>query len=328
MTVVAAEAAETAWADAAVQTTDPDADVGFWSMSAASAEQVRAQIRTVLDRAWEFIALAYKGRAFIALGYPNWDAYVDARFGDLRIAVPREHRAQVVAELAGVRMSCRAIAKVLGVGVATVHRELTRSFPAGPSDPAAGGSNVGVIGRDGKEYPRTRRHELPESPCSTCGEHHPERTGDCPWDLFAQGLTPHPHGAPVPEPSAGDETTYRTAQQTDARIGGHQRTSAATPVEPPSNAGLAEKAVRIDGLEALTGLIGQLEAVLEEVSGLGDVVRAIEQTVADLVAEHRDLAVQARMIRRLRDVLGVEAARWPSLVVRLGLVADALRPSS
>ena len=47
MTVVAAEAAETAWADAAVQTTDPDADVGFWSMSAASAEQVRAQIRTV-----------------------------------------------------------------------------------------------------------------------------------------------------------------------------------------------------------------------------------------------------------------------------------------
>ena len=44
---------------------------------------------------------------------------MDARFGDLRIAVPREHRAQVVAELAGVRMSCRAIAKVLGVGVAT-----------------------------------------------------------------------------------------------------------------------------------------------------------------------------------------------------------------
>ena len=67
---------------------DPDVDVGFWSMSPASAEQVTVQIRTVLDRAWEFIALAYKGRAFIALGYPNWDAYVDARFGDLRIAVP------------------------------------------------------------------------------------------------------------------------------------------------------------------------------------------------------------------------------------------------
>jgi hypothetical protein len=110
MTVIAAEAAEMDWVDATVDAVDPDADVGFWSMSPASAEQVTVQIRTVLDRAWEFIALAYKGRAFIALGYANWDAYVDARFSDLRIAVPREHRAQVVAALAGVRMSCRAIA--------------------------------------------------------------------------------------------------------------------------------------------------------------------------------------------------------------------------
>ena len=137
MTVVAAEAAGIDWVDGPVADLDPDADVGFWSMSPASAEQVTVQIRTVLDRAWEFIALAYKGRAFIALGYPNWDAYVDARFGDLRIAVPREHRTQVVAELAGVRMSCRAIAKVLGVGVATVHRELTRSSPSDASGTTA-----------------------------------------------------------------------------------------------------------------------------------------------------------------------------------------------
>ena len=154
---------------------DPDADVGFLSMSPASAEQVTVQIRTVLDRAWEFIALAYKGRAFVALGYPNWDAYVDARFGDLRIAVPREHRTQVVAELAGVRMSCRAIAKVLGVGVATVHRELTRSSPSGPSGTPASDAHDVVVGRDGKEYPRTRRTDPPVvMPCSTCGEHHPE----------------------------------------------------------------------------------------------------------------------------------------------------------
>jgi len=67
---------------------DPEADVGFFTMSPASAEQVIVQIRNVLDRAWEFIALAYKGRAFLALGYPSWDEYLDARFGDLRLAVP------------------------------------------------------------------------------------------------------------------------------------------------------------------------------------------------------------------------------------------------
>jgi hypothetical protein len=152
MTVVATDAAETAWVETRMDGLDPDTDVGFWSMSPASAEQVTVQIRTVLDRAWEFIALAYKGRAFIALGYPNWDAYVDARFGDLRIAVPREHRAQVVAELAGVRMSCRAIAKVLGVGVATVHRELTRSSPSDASGTANNDARDVVVGRDGKEY--------------------------------------------------------------------------------------------------------------------------------------------------------------------------------
>jgi len=162
MTVVAADAADIDWVDGPVAGLDPDSDVGFWCMSPASAEQVTVQIRTVLDRAWEFIALAYKGRAFIALGYPNWDAYVDARFGDLRVTVPREHRAQVVAELAGVRMSCRAIAKALGVGVATVHRELSRTSLGDPS-PIADGDGVGVvIGRDGKEYP-------PHTPDRTTG---------------------------------------------------------------------------------------------------------------------------------------------------------------
>ena len=71
MTVVAAQTVEIARVYAAVDEVDPDADAGFWSMSPASAEQVTAQIRTVLDRAWEFIALAHKGRAFIALGLPE-----------------------------------------------------------------------------------------------------------------------------------------------------------------------------------------------------------------------------------------------------------------
>jgi len=95
---------------------DLEADVGFFSMSPASAEQVTVQIRTVLDRAWEFIALAYKEKAFLALGYASWDEYVDARFGDLRLAVPREHRTQVVAtsRCADVRPGDRQAARCWG----------------------------------------------------------------------------------------------------------------------------------------------------------------------------------------------------------------------
>src|SRR5664280_1170060 len=223
MTVVAAAAADIARVNSGTDGLALDADVGFWSMSPASAEQVTVQIRTVLDRAWEFIALAYKGRAFIVLGYPNWDAYVDARFGDLRIAVPREHRAQVVAELAGVRMSCRAIAKMLGVGVATVHRELTRSFPTGPSGSPASDAHDVVVGRDGKEYPRTRRTDPPVvMPCSTCGENHPQSSGDCPWDLSAQGLAPHPHGELMPDLSPAEEATYGMPHRPDPGAACHR----------------------------------------------------------------------------------------------------------
>ena len=89
MTLTAEVVADLHAADGALADMDPDSDVGFFSMSPASAEQVTVQIRTVLDRGWQYIALAYKGRAFVALGYPTWDAYVDARFGDFRIAVPR-----------------------------------------------------------------------------------------------------------------------------------------------------------------------------------------------------------------------------------------------
>jgi hypothetical protein len=87
MTLTTEVVADLHAADGALADLDADSDVGFFSMSSASAEQVTVQIRTVLDRGWQYIALAYTGRAFVALGYPTWDAYVDARFGDFRIAV-------------------------------------------------------------------------------------------------------------------------------------------------------------------------------------------------------------------------------------------------
>ena len=67
----------------------------FFEMSPASAEQVTMQIRSMMERAWEYIAIAYQGRAHIALGYASWDEYVDDRLGDLRLTVPREQRGAV-----------------------------------------------------------------------------------------------------------------------------------------------------------------------------------------------------------------------------------------
>jgi hypothetical protein len=328
MTLVAAEGAEMDWVDKPVAGMDPDADVGFWSMSPASAEQVTVQIRTVLDRAWEFIALAYKGRAFIALRYANWDAYVDARFGDLRIVVPREHRAQVVAELVAVRMSCRAIAKVLGVGVATVHRELTRNSLRDPPASSESDGSALVIGRDGKEYPRNRRTDPPATgPCSTCGEHHPAQTGGCPWDLFAQGRGPHPLGEVGPPPSSAEEATYGLPHPYKLPVDTGNREAVDTAqVEAASDAERAENAARSSRLGDLTQVVGQLEAVLEKVSGLGDLVHALEDVDAQLPPGCRDVALHSR-VRGLGDDLAVAADQCAALAVRLGRVADTLGSS-
>ena len=66
-----------------------DEDSAVFELSPASAEQVTQQIRTMVERTWEYIAIAYQGRAYAALGYRSWDEYVDDRLGDLRLTVPR-----------------------------------------------------------------------------------------------------------------------------------------------------------------------------------------------------------------------------------------------
>ena len=59
MTLTAQVVADLHAADGALADMDPDSDVGFFSMSPASAEQGTLRIRTVLDRGWQYIALAY-----------------------------------------------------------------------------------------------------------------------------------------------------------------------------------------------------------------------------------------------------------------------------
>lgn len=90
---------------------DVDAEAGVFRMSPASAEQVTLQIRSMMERAWEYIAIAYQGRAHIALDYSTWDEYVDDRFSDLRLTVPREERGAVVQSLSRAQMSLRATPK-------------------------------------------------------------------------------------------------------------------------------------------------------------------------------------------------------------------------
>ena len=319
MTVTLAPSTVDSGCDDVVVGLDPEADVGFFSMSPASAEQVTVQIRTVLDRAWEFIALAYKGRAFLALGYTSWDEYVDARLGDLRLAVPREHRTQVVATLAGARMSVRAIAKLLGVGVATVHRELVRSAGV-PIGTAQLPDCSSTMGRDGKSYPRNPRAT---SACPTCGEVHPDRTADCPWDLFAQGLGPHPGGGALPVALGEWEVNSTPADPAVSKTGRRMTRSVRHPVS--GGPGVPQEENDGGGSEAVVDdLLGRLEGLVQGVSDFVGLVTLFETLSTVEVSSTGDRAAVAARIRELTSGVRDGIAHWPSLVDRLERVATAL----
>ncbi|ACV78334.1 hypothetical protein [Nakamurella multipartita] len=268
---------------------DDDADIG--ELSSAGAEQVTVQIRTMVERAWEYIAIAYQGRAYLALGYRTWDEYVDDRLGDLRLTVPREERAEAVATMSNARMSVRAIAKVLGVGIGTVHRGLAGKSAAPDVDD---GSTI--QGRDGKTYRRRMKGGAVQE-CSICGEFHPESPDECPWDLFAQGLGPRPGTAlhAVDDPAEHISPTP-----------GRQHDDAPRDVEPPAVAipaaveAAVVRALRIlDELDDLTQLVDDIESV----SGAATLKPDAMAVIASATELAERLRLQIDALARARDRL-------------------------
>lgn len=277
---------------------DVDSDAGFFDMSPAGAEQVTLQIRSMMERAWEYIAIAYQGRAHIALGYESWDEYVDDRLGDLRLTVPREERGAVVQSLSRAQMSLRAIAKVLGVDVATVHRALGAT-----DDPAGGQYSVPIRGRDGKKYPR-RRPQQAVAACTICGEVHDEAPDECPWDLFAQGVGPRPdrqHAHPVvPVSPAGPvERTALPVQSGETEDAN---------VEMPPAKPISHDAPSSTIIDSVTLAV----CVVDELDSLPHLIDQIE--VAGALADETELA---NGIRELIEHLQVQLASMVSLIDRL-----------
>ena len=106
------------------------------------------------------VGRAYRGRAWLALGYAGWDEYCANEFSQARLWVTLEERHERVSALSQAGLSQRAISAVLGIGKGTVVRELSTA-PSGPVDsptPDASGVLVAprVEGIDGRTRPALR----------------------------------------------------------------------------------------------------------------------------------------------------------------------------
>lgn len=89
--------------------------------------------REALDKLPRLIDEAKELCADEVLGYPSWTAYLADVFGTEPLRLPRDRRQEIVAYLSGEGMSTRAIAPIVGVGVGTIHRDLS-TVPNGTVD--------------------------------------------------------------------------------------------------------------------------------------------------------------------------------------------------
>lgn len=106
------------------------------------------------------IATAYLGRAWVALGYGDWDALCEAEFDGARLRIPREQRVEQVQSLRSAGLSTRAIGSALGVSPQTVSNDLDRLSTSGQSVPES------VTSLDGRTRPASQPQRPEPSPPS------------------------------------------------------------------------------------------------------------------------------------------------------------------
>lgn len=94
------------------------------TLDRAGAQELTDRIRASARLTAELLVEAYTGRAWAALGYSSWTAYVRAELNADQIKLPRIQREMLARAMAEAGASAREIAPTLGVGHATISRDL------------------------------------------------------------------------------------------------------------------------------------------------------------------------------------------------------------
>lgn len=100
------------------------------------------------------IEMAYMGRIWLAMSYNSWSEWCEGELGGFKLPAPK--RREVVAKLADVGMSNRAIADVVGVSLDTANRDVKAGERFRSPDRK-------VIGQDGKAYAPSKPKLTPKN---------------------------------------------------------------------------------------------------------------------------------------------------------------------
>lgn len=132
-------------------------DPGSDDLTAEQARALTDRIRQTLTVSHDLITAAYKGRAWVALGYETWDGYCQGEFSEARmIRLDREQRREIVAEMRQAGMTNRAIGSAIGISDRQVGTDVEVLRHGGRfTEPAM------VTRSDGTPYPTEPRRKDP-----------------------------------------------------------------------------------------------------------------------------------------------------------------------
>lgn len=135
-------------------------------LSEEDARDLTAELREAcgevinwLELAKELAIRAYRGRAWLALGYETWVAYLEAEVPD-RPTLTRDQRQSIVAILRAEGLSTRAIAPLVNANHNTVARDIRESSVSSDTDELP----ERVQSLDGRSRPSTVARREPEAP--------------------------------------------------------------------------------------------------------------------------------------------------------------------
>lgn len=134
-------------------------------LTADEARELTDRIRVSWDELAPLVTVAYRRRAWVALGYESWDAYCSAEMDGARLALPVAERRERTAELRDAGMSTRAIGSALGVDPKTVRNDLASGGEYSPPEQTAANAPESprtVTGTDGRNYPARPSAPVPK----------------------------------------------------------------------------------------------------------------------------------------------------------------------
>jgi hypothetical protein len=120
------------------------------NMTDAEARAAVDAIKQDFDNLVVKITELWKRKAWVALGYSDWEAMCAKEFGKRQLPEPK--RRQTHAQLRATGMSQRAIAAATGSSKRTVERDL---MPTGSFEPVGPAPKI-VTGTNGKQYSPTQ----------------------------------------------------------------------------------------------------------------------------------------------------------------------------